>query len=59
MGKISDLTALRLDMDMLQAKIKNLHNRGFTPGNIAHTLDISEKSTRIIIAYLGGRFNGS
>lgn len=59
MGKISDLAKLRLDMAMLQAKVMNLHDRGFTPGEISKELDIPEKSTRVIIAYLRRRSNGS
>ena len=59
MARWSDLSKLRMEMDMLQAKARNLHDRGKTPREIADSLEIPEKSARVIVAYLGGRFNGS
>ena len=51
MARWSDLQKLRMDMDMLQAKVKAMYSRGKSCEDIAHTLDISERATRVIIKW--------
>ena len=51
----SDIAKLRMDMQMVQAKVKNMYNRGYEFKDISEKLDISEKSTRVIIAWMNKR----
>ena len=52
MKVLSDINKLRLEMNILQAKIKGLHRRGCNSTVIAEKLDVPEKSVRVIIKWM-------
>lgn len=49
---LSDISKLRLEMKILQAKIRDLHRRGYDSAKIAEKLDVPEKSVRVIIKWM-------
>ncbi len=51
MARWSDISKLRLDMDMLQAKVKNLHKRGFDTATIVDRVDAPESAVRVIVSW--------
>lgn len=51
MARWNDLAKLRMGMEQLQAQVRHLHKRGFTPEKIAGNLGIPEQSARIIIKW--------
>lgn len=51
MSKWSDLSKLRLEMDMLQSKVKNMYKRGCSIEEIAYTLSTPERSIRVIVKW--------
>ena len=51
MAILSDISKLRLEMKILQAKIRDLHRRGCDSIVIAEKLDVPEKSVRVIISW--------
>jgi predicted transcriptional regulator len=46
------MSALRLEMDMIQAKVKSLLKRGFSKEEIAKTLNMSKSSVGVMVKYL-------
>ena len=51
MARWSDLSKLRMDMEMIQAKVRNMYSRGCECKDIAHALEIPEKSVRVIVRW--------
>ena len=51
MARWSDLSKLRMDMEMIQAKVKAMHKRGYECKDIADKLEIAEKSVRVIVRW--------
>ena len=51
------MSQLRLDMDMLQAKVKWLHKKGCNSEEIAKKVNISERSVRVIVKWLIKKIN--
>lgn len=49
---LSDISKLRLEMNILQAKIRGLHRKGCSSAEIAEKLDTPEKSVRVIIKWM-------
>jgi len=49
---LSDISKLRLEMKILQAKIKGLYRKGCSCAEIAEKLDVPEKSIRVIVKWL-------
>ena len=52
MARWNAINRLRLDMDMIQAKVKWLHKRGCDAATIAEKVGSSEKAVRVIIKYI-------
>ena len=45
------MSALRLEMDMIQAKVKSLLKRGFSKEEIAKTLNMSKSSVGVMVKW--------
>jgi hypothetical protein len=51
MARWNDLSKLRMEMEKLQAQVKQLHNKGCSPSDISYTLDTPERNVRVIIKW--------
>ena len=51
MARWSDLQKLRMDMDILQAKVRNMHSRGYDYKEISNTVQVPESNIRVIIRW--------
>lgn len=51
MARWNDITRLRMEMDMLQAQVKHLHQRGFYIATIAEKVEVPEKSVSVMISW--------
>ena len=52
MARWNDLAKLRMEMEKLQAQVRQLHNRGCDSATIAERVDAPEKSVRVIVSWL-------
>lgn len=52
MARWNDLAKLRMEMEKLQAQVKNLHNRGYKPSEIADIVGSNEKAVKVMIKWL-------
>lgn len=51
MARWNDITKLRMEMDMLQAQVKHLHQKGCDSATIAERVDAPEKSVRVMVSW--------
>lgn len=51
MARWNDITKLRMEMDMLQAQVKHLHQKGCDSATIAKRVDAPEKSVCVMISW--------
>lgn len=51
MARWNDITKLRMEMDMLQAKVKHLYQKGCDSATIAERVDASEKAVRVMVSW--------
>lgn len=51
MARWNDITRLRMEMDMLQAQVKHLHQKGCDTATIAERVDAPEKSVCVMISW--------
>lgn len=51
MARWNDITKLRMDMDMLQAQVKHLHQKGCDSATIAEKVDAPEKAIRVMVSW--------
>lgn len=51
MARWNDMTKLRMEMDMLQAQVKHLHQKGCDSATIAERVDVPEKSVRVMVSW--------
>lgn len=51
MARWNDLAKLRMEMEQLQAQVRQLHNRGCSSDVIAERVDAPEKSVCVMISW--------
>ena len=51
MARWSDLSKLRMDMEMLHAKINAMYSRGHNASDIADAIQVPERNIRVIIKW--------
>lgn len=51
MARWNDLAKLRMEMEKLQAQVRQLHNRGCDSATIAERVDAPEKSVCVMVSW--------